>query len=90
MPELVEGTTSTSRRRRSTVKIGNQELYVEKESQFEELVRERVKDMEVADRAGTTFKLTETRYKRFTTASRSSRAGPRGCAPTTGRERSTS
>ena len=35
------------------VKIGNQELYVEKESQFEEiLVRERVTEMEVTDRTG--------------------------------------
>ena len=51
------------------VKIGNQETYVEKESQFEDLlVRERVKDMEVTDRAGSTFKLTESRYKRFTSA----------------------
>ena len=34
------------------VRIGNQELYVEKESQFEEiLVRERVTQMEVTDRA---------------------------------------
>ncbi|HEX2495603.1 MAG TPA: DNA topoisomerase (ATP-hydrolyzing) subunit B [Gaiellaceae bacterium] len=51
------------------VKIGNQEIYVEKESQFEDLlVRERIKDMEVSDRNGSSFKLTETRYKRFTTA----------------------
>jgi DNA gyrase subunit B len=51
------------------VKIGNQEIYVEKESQFEDLlVRERIKDMEVTDRAGSTFKLTESRYKRFTSA----------------------
>ncbi|HET8652878.1 MAG TPA: DNA topoisomerase (ATP-hydrolyzing) subunit B [Gaiellaceae bacterium] len=51
------------------VKIGNQEIYVEKESQFEDLlVRERVKDIEVTDRNGSRFKLTETRYKRFTTA----------------------
>jgi DNA gyrase subunit B len=51
------------------VKIGNQEIYVEKESQFEDLlVRERIKDMEVSDRNGASFKLTETRYKRFTTA----------------------
>jgi DNA gyrase subunit B len=51
------------------VKIGNQEIYVEKESQFEDLlVRERIKDMEVSDRAGTTFKFTESRYKRFTSA----------------------
>ena len=35
------------------VKIGNQEQYVEKESQFEELlVRERVKDIDVTDRRG--------------------------------------
>ena len=35
------------------VKVGNQEQYVEKESQFEELlVRERIKDMEVTPRAG--------------------------------------
>ena len=48
------------------VKIGNQELYVEKESQFEELlVRERVKDMVVTDRVGTEVSLTENRYGRF-------------------------
>ena len=34
------------------VKLGNQEHYFEKESQFEELlVRERIKDIEVTDRA---------------------------------------
>ena len=48
------------------VKIGNQELYVEKESQFEELlVRERVKDMTVRDRGGAEISLTEARYGRF-------------------------
>jgi DNA gyrase subunit B len=48
------------------VKLGNQQRYVEKESQFEELlVRERVKDMDVTDRSGQTQKLTETRYGRF-------------------------
>jgi DNA gyrase subunit B len=51
------------------VKIGNQEQYVEKESQFEEiLVRERVKDIDVTDRDGKTQKLTEARYGRFTRA----------------------
>ena len=51
------------------VKVGNREQYVEKESQFEELlVRERVKDIEVRDRVGETIKLTETRYNRFTRA----------------------
>jgi len=48
------------------VKIGNQLRYVEKESQLEDLlVRERIKDMDVTDRAGQTQKLTETRYGRF-------------------------
>jgi DNA gyrase subunit B len=48
------------------VKIGNQLRYVEKESQLEDmLVRERVKDMDVTDRAGETQKLTEARYGRF-------------------------
>ena len=70
MPELVEGNhVYIAAAPLYRVKIGNQEIYVEKESQFEDLlVRERVKDMEVTDRAGTAFKLTETRYKRFTTA----------------------
>jgi DNA gyrase subunit B len=48
------------------VKIGSQQRYVEKESQFEELLaRERIKDIEVTDRSGQAQKLTETRYTRF-------------------------
>src|SRR5436190_349888 len=44
------------------VKIGGREQYVEKESQFEDLlVRERVKDIDVQDRSGETHKLTERR-----------------------------
>jgi DNA gyrase subunit B len=51
------------------VKVGNKELYVEKESQFEELlVRERVKDIEIAAREGETQKLSEAKYRRFTKA----------------------
>jgi DNA gyrase subunit B len=51
------------------VKIANKELYVEKESQFEELlVRERVKDMEFAAREGELQKLNETKYRKFTKA----------------------
>jgi DNA gyrase subunit B len=51
------------------VKIGNREQYVEKESQFEDLlVRERVKDIEVRSRDGETQKLSEARYGRFTKA----------------------
>jgi DNA gyrase subunit B len=48
------------------VKIGSQQRYVEKESQFEEmLARERIKDIDVTDRSGQAQKLTETRYGRF-------------------------
>src|SRR5438128_856087 len=51
------------------VKLGQSETYVEKEAQFEEiLVRERIKDMEVHDRRGTDWKLTEARWNRFTRA----------------------
>src|SRR5438128_12622990 len=51
------------------VKLGQTETYVEKEAQFEEiLVRERIKDMEVHDRRGTDWKLTEARWNRFTRA----------------------
>src|SRR5436305_1391159 len=51
------------------VKVGNQELYIEKEGQFEELlVRERIKDMDVSSRDGQSFKLTEARWGRFSRA----------------------
>ena len=66
------------------VKIGNQQRYVEKESQFEDmLVRERVKDMDVTDRSGETQKLTEARYGALRHACcTSSTAGRRGSART--------
>jgi DNA gyrase subunit B len=49
------------------VKIGQQQRYIEKESQFEELLaRERIKDMDVTDRRGETQKLTEARYGKLT------------------------
>ncbi|MBW8742031.1 MAG: DNA gyrase subunit B [Acidobacteria bacterium] len=51
------------------VKLGHSETYVEKEAQFEEiLVRERIKDMEVRDRTGTEWKLTEARWHKFSRA----------------------
>ena len=70
MPELVErGHVYIAVPPLYRVKIGNQQRYVEKESQFEELlVRERVKDMDVTDRSGETQKLTEARYGRFVRA----------------------
>ncbi len=51
------------------VKLGNQEFYFEKESQLEELlVRERFGDLEITDRLGGAVKLTEAKWKRFTSA----------------------
>jgi DNA gyrase subunit B len=51
------------------VKIGSNEQYVEKESQFEELlVRERIKDMQVTDRDGNSLKMTEAKWGKFTRA----------------------
>ena len=51
------------------VKLGNQEFYFEKESQLEDLlVRERFGELEVRDRDGAEVKLTEARWKRFTSS----------------------
>ena len=53
------------------VKLGNQEYYFEKDAQLEELlVRERFGDLEVHDRDGNEVKLTEARWKRFTSVAR--------------------
>jgi DNA gyrase subunit B len=70
MPELVErGHVFIAVPPLYRVKLGGRELYVEKESQFEDLlVRERIKDMEVIDRSGKGQKLTEARYGRFARA----------------------
>jgi DNA gyrase subunit B len=67
MPELVErGHVYIAVPPLYRVKLGNRQQYVEKESQFEEmLVRERVKDLDVTDRSGRSQKLTEARYWRF-------------------------
>ena len=51
------------------VKLGNQERYIEKESQLEELlVRERVGNIEIRDREDADVKVTEARWQRFTRA----------------------
>jgi len=47
-------------------KLGQQETYLVKEAQLEELlVREKFPDLEIAARDGTAVKLTETKYARF-------------------------
>jgi DNA gyrase subunit B len=51
------------------VKLGNQEYYFEKDAQLEDLlVRERFGDLELHDREGNLVKLTEARWKRFTSS----------------------
>jgi len=51
------------------VKLGNQEFYFEKDAQLEELlVRERVHEIVVTDRAGTDVKLTEAKWQKLTAA----------------------
>ena len=51
------------------VKLGNQERYIEKESQLEELlVRERVGNIEILDRGDSEVKITEARWQKFTRA----------------------
>src|SRR2546427_1269664 len=47
-------------------RMGNQQNYLEKDSQLEELlVRERFPDLEIRARGGAVVKLTESRYRRF-------------------------
>ncbi len=51
------------------VKLGNQEFYFEKDSQLEELlVRERVGELEIVSRGTQALKLTEARWRRFSSA----------------------
>jgi DNA gyrase subunit B len=67
MPELIErGHVYIAVPPLYKVKLGNQEMYFEKEVQLEELlVRERFGDIHVTDRNGQEVKLTEARWSRF-------------------------
>ena len=48
------------------MKNGKQELYIERESELEEvLLRDKLERMEVADKGGSNFKLTHARWQRF-------------------------
>jgi DNA gyrase subunit B len=67
MPELIErGHVYIAVPPLYKVKLGNQEMYFEKEGQLEELlVRERFGDIAVTDRNGEGVKLTPARWSRF-------------------------
>ena len=67
MPELVErGHVHIAVPPLYLVKLGNQQIYLEKDSQLEDLlVRERVKEMTITSRDGSSANLTEVRYHRF-------------------------
>ena len=67
MPDLIEaGYVYIAKPPLYRVKNGKQELYVEKESELEELLlRDKLEKISVRDRQGQEFKLTATRWQRY-------------------------
>jgi DNA gyrase subunit B len=70
MPELIEqGHVYIAVPPLYKVKIASQEYYFEKDAQLEELlVRERIPNVEIVDRDGTTLKFTEAKWTRVSSA----------------------
>ena len=67
MPDLIEaGYVYLARPPLYKVKSGSQDIYIEKESELEEvLLRDKLEKMQVADRVGGDFKLTHARWQKF-------------------------
>lgn len=90
MPELIDaGYIYIAKPPLYKIKQGNQERYIEKESELEEiLLGDKLEKVEVLDRNGKRFSLTETRWQRFTRLLKQYEAGPRRCAPASATTRS--
>jgi DNA gyrase subunit B len=67
MPDLIEaGYVYLAKAPLYKVKAGSQDIYIEKESELEEvLLRDKLEKMEVSDRAGGAFKITHARWQKF-------------------------
>jgi DNA gyrase subunit B len=67
MPELIDaGYVYIAKPPLYKVKSGKQDVYIEKESELEEvLLRDKLEAMEVSDRAGQAFSLTHARWQRY-------------------------
>ena len=67
MPELIEaGYVYIAKPPLYRVKTGSQEIYIEKESELEELLlRDKLERIQAFDRAGTQFKLTHARWQKY-------------------------